>query len=148
VVSLCRDRGRDGNGFVVRMLADVEQGQGGFGEVAFIGDLPFVVGFDEHRAGQAQQGGGVGKDPDDVGAALDLFIESLEWVGAPDLFHCATGKSANAVMLSAASRSIVSTLGSWRPSMPAMVSSCSADVGGVGLGEDGADRSPSVAVGT
>ena len=77
VVSLCRDRGRDGNGFVVRMLADVEQDQGGFGEVAFIGDLPFVVGFDEHRAGQAQQGGGVGKDPDDVGAALDLFVEPL-----------------------------------------------------------------------
>lgn len=24
-----------------------EQGKGGFGEVAFVGDLPFVVGFDE-----------------------------------------------------------------------------------------------------
>lgn len=39
-------------------------------------------------------------------------------------FQRATGKSAKAVMSSAASRSIVSTLGNWRPSMVAMTSSC------------------------
>jgi hypothetical protein len=32
------------------------------------------VGLDQHRAGQAQQGGGVGEDADDVGAALDLLV--------------------------------------------------------------------------
>jgi len=44
----------------------VEQRQGGFGEVALVGDLPFVVGFDEDRAGQAQQRSGVGKDSHDA----------------------------------------------------------------------------------
>jgi putative transposase len=34
--------------------------------------LPFVVGFDEYWAGQAQQRGWVGEDSDDVGAALDF----------------------------------------------------------------------------
>jgi len=39
-------------------------------------------------------------------------------------FQCGTGKSAKAVMSAAASCSMDSTLGSWRPSVPAMVSSC------------------------
>jgi hypothetical protein len=29
------------------LVAGIEQGQGGLGEVTFVGDLPFVVGFDE-----------------------------------------------------------------------------------------------------
>ena len=37
-----------------------------------VGDLPLVVGFDGDARCQAQQGGVVGEDPDDVGAALDL----------------------------------------------------------------------------
>lgn len=45
--SLCRDRGGDGNGFVVRVLGWFEKRQGGFGQVALVGDLPFVVRFDE-----------------------------------------------------------------------------------------------------
>ena len=45
-------------------------GHGGFGEVAAVGDLPFVVGFDQDRAGEAEQGGGVGEDTDDVGAGV------------------------------------------------------------------------------
>jgi hypothetical protein len=32
------------------------------------------VGFDQHRAGEPEQGCGVGEDPDDVGAALDLLV--------------------------------------------------------------------------
>jgi hypothetical protein len=56
----------------------VEHRQCGFGEVAFVGDLPFVVGFDEDRAGQPQQRGRVGKHSDDVGAALDLLVEPLQ----------------------------------------------------------------------
>ena len=50
-------------------IAGLEQRQCGLGEVALVGDLPFVVGFDEHRAGQAQQGSWVREDADDIGAA-------------------------------------------------------------------------------
>ena len=48
---------------------------GGFGRVALVGDLLFVVGLDEDRAGQPQQRGRVREDPDDVGAAFDFFVE-------------------------------------------------------------------------
>ena len=34
-------------------IAGLEQHQCGLGVVALVGDLPFVVGFDEHRAGIA-----------------------------------------------------------------------------------------------
>ncbi len=40
-------------------------------------------------------------------------------------FQCPSGNAANAVMSSAASYSMISTLGNWRPSMAAMTSSCS-----------------------
>jgi hypothetical protein len=40
--------------------------------------LPLVVGLDQAGAGQAEQGCGVGEDPDDVGAALDFLVEPLE----------------------------------------------------------------------
>ena len=43
------------------------------------------MGFDEDRAGQPEQGGGVGEDPDDVGAALDLFIGPFQRICGPDL---------------------------------------------------------------
>jgi hypothetical protein len=59
----------------------VEQREGGFGQVAFVGDLPFVMGFDEHRAGQPQQGGRVGEHSHDVGAAFDLVVEPLQRIG-------------------------------------------------------------------
>ena len=55
--SLCRESGCGGNGFG-GLVAGGEQGQGGFGQVAFVGDLPFVVGGDQDRVGQAQQGAG------------------------------------------------------------------------------------------
>ena len=45
-----------------------------FRKVAFLGDLPFVVGFDKERAGQTEQRGGVGKYSDDVGAAFEFFL--------------------------------------------------------------------------
>lgn len=54
-----RDGGRDGNGFV----GGREQCQDGLGEVALVGDLPFVVGLDGYRAGQPPQRGGVGERP-------------------------------------------------------------------------------------
>jgi hypothetical protein len=46
-------------------------------------DLPFVVGFGQHRSGEAEQGLGVGEDAHDVGAALDLLVQALQRVGAP-----------------------------------------------------------------
>jgi len=52
-----------------------EQGHGAFGQVAALAGLPFVMGLDEHRPGQPQQGLWVGEDPDDVGAALDLLVQ-------------------------------------------------------------------------
>ena len=55
----------------------LEHRHGAFGQVAAVADLPFVVGFDEDGAGQAEQGGGVGEDSDDVGAALDLLVQPL-----------------------------------------------------------------------
>ena len=49
----------------------------GIGEVAAVAGLPFVVGFDEDCAGEAEQSVGVGEDGDDVGAAVDLLVEPL-----------------------------------------------------------------------
>jgi hypothetical protein len=34
------------------LVTDVEQSEAGLGEVALVGDLPFVVGLNEYRAGQ------------------------------------------------------------------------------------------------
>jgi hypothetical protein len=47
------------------------------------------VGLDEDRAGEAEQGGGVGKDADDVGAALDLLVQPFQGIGRPDLLPVA-----------------------------------------------------------
>ena len=55
------------------------------GEVAAVGDGPFVVGLDQDGAGEAEQGFGVGEDTDDVGAAFDLLVDPLQGVGGPDL---------------------------------------------------------------
>jgi hypothetical protein len=43
------------------------------------------VGVGQHRTDQADDGGLVGKDPDDAGAALDLLVDPLEGVVGPDL---------------------------------------------------------------
>ena len=42
------------------------------------GDGPLVVLLGEHGAGQADEGGAVGEDPDDIGAAPELFVESFQ----------------------------------------------------------------------
>ena len=52
------------------ITAGVELGHGGFGEVAAVGDLPFVVHVGQHSADEADGGGLVGEDPDHPGAAL------------------------------------------------------------------------------
>jgi hypothetical protein len=39
------------------LVAGGEQGQGGFGQVAFVGDLPFVVGLDQDRVDNGKGAG-------------------------------------------------------------------------------------------
>lgn len=41
-------------------------------------DLPFVVGFGQDGAGQAEQGSEAGEHADDVGAALDFLVQPFE----------------------------------------------------------------------
>ena len=67
------------------ITAGVELGHGGFGEVAAVGDLPFVVHVGQHGADEADDGGLVGEDPDHPGAAFDLFVHPLKGIGGPDL---------------------------------------------------------------
>ena len=52
------------------------------GHVAGALDGPLVVLFEQDRADEAGDGGLVGEDADDLGAALDLAVEALERVGA------------------------------------------------------------------
>lgn len=58
---------------------------GAFREVAAFTGFPFVVLLDQNSPGEPEEGGGVGEDADDVGAAFDLFVHPLQWVGGPDL---------------------------------------------------------------
>src|SRR5688572_5746967 len=62
----------------------VEHGHGALGEIAAVGNLPFVVRLDQDRTGQAQQCLGVGEDAQDIGAALDLLVQPLQRIGRPD----------------------------------------------------------------
>ncbi|SRR5581483_2609510 len=54
--------------------------QGFWGHVA-PGDGPFVVLFAEHSADEADGGGAVGEDPDDVGAAAEFLVEPFLLTG-------------------------------------------------------------------
>ena len=56
-------------------------------------ELPLVVEFEQEGADEADDCGLVGKDIDDIGAALDLFVDALDRVCAVDLKRCWTGKS-------------------------------------------------------
>jgi hypothetical protein len=82
----------------------LEQRERGFGQVPFVGDLPFVVGFDEHRARQAQQRSGVGKTPTTSVQRLTSLFNRSSGLVDQIFFQCGTGKSAKAVMSSEASR--------------------------------------------
>ena len=59
-------------------------GGGGQWQVARPLDGPLVALFEQDRADQSGNGGLVGEDPDDAGAALDLAVEALERVGGRD----------------------------------------------------------------
>ena len=81
------------------------------GEVA-AADEPFVVLFDQQRAGEADQRGVVGEDADDVGAAADLAVDALERVGRAQLASSArAGSRRNASRSSSASSSSCATFG-------------------------------------
>jgi hypothetical protein len=67
------------------VIVSVQHGRERFlGEVAAC-DEPFVVLFDQQRAGEPDQGGVVGEDADDVGAPADLAVDALERVRGPQL---------------------------------------------------------------
>jgi hypothetical protein len=51
------------------------------GQVAAIGDLPFVVDVGQDGADEADHGWLVGEDADDAGAAFDLLVDPLEGLG-------------------------------------------------------------------
>src|SRR5512142_2880585 len=71
-------------GAVTRAASCSRTGSGGRG-------LPLVVGFDEDRAGEAEQRGWIGEYPDDVDPPLDLLVQTLEQIGAPDLLPSSSG---------------------------------------------------------
>lgn len=50
-------------------------GHGSLGEVAALGELPLVVGLDQHTGREPEQGGGVGEDPDHIGPALEVGVD-------------------------------------------------------------------------
>ena len=55
-------------------------------------DRPLIVLFKQQCADEADDGGFIGEDADNLAAALDLAIESFEWVGAVYLVRCCGGK--------------------------------------------------------
>ena len=56
----------------------VELGHRALGQVAAVGDLPFVVGVVQHGADEPDDGGLVGEDADDAGSAFDLPVEPFD----------------------------------------------------------------------
>ena len=70
LVGLCRECG--GGGYLLGNDGDGLHGV--LGQVAAVGDGPFVVGLDQDGAGEPEQGFGVGEDADDVGAAFEALM--------------------------------------------------------------------------
>lgn len=62
-----------------------EVSEGGLGQVAAFAVLPFLVLFQQDGSDQTGDGLPVGEDLHDVGAALDLAIETFDGVVGPDL---------------------------------------------------------------
>jgi hypothetical protein len=75
-----------------------EERRGLLGEVAAVAGDPFVVGVDEDRADESDDGRGVGEDPDDSAAALDLLVDPFDY---PAL---AVGASVSVVLIIAGGR--------------------------------------------
>ena len=62
-----------------------EVSEGGLGQVAAFAVLPFLVLLEQDGSDQAGDAVPVGEDLYDVGAALDLAVETLDGVVGPDL---------------------------------------------------------------
>lgn len=62
-----------------------EVSEGGLGQVAAFAVLPFLVLLEQDGSDQAGDGLPVGEDLHDVGAALDLAVETFDGVVGPDL---------------------------------------------------------------
>ncbi len=74
-----------------------DRGDGFQGHVACPLDRPFIVLFGEDGADEAGDGGFVGggfvgKDADDVGAALDFAVDSSSGLVEWSLVRCSLGK--------------------------------------------------------
>ena len=63
----------------------VKQRHGALGEVAPLGDRPLVVDLEQDGPARRRTAASSGKMPDHVAAPLDLLVDPLERVGAPDL---------------------------------------------------------------
>jgi hypothetical protein len=72
---------------------------------------PLVILFCEQRAGDADDGGVVGEDPDDVGAAADLEVDALEPVRGLQLASARGGEGVEASRSSSAASSRRATFG-------------------------------------
>ena len=102
----------DGHGVVVGsgVLVVVEHVgealQGGLGQVAAFAVLPLLALLEQDGADQAGDGLPVGEDLDNVGAALDLGVDTLDGVVGPDFLPVLPGKAANAVRSASASASM------------------------------------------
>jgi hypothetical protein len=60
-------------------------------EVNFSG-FPFITGFGEDGAAEAQEGGFIGEEAGDAGAAFEFFIHALEWIGGAQAALVLAGK--------------------------------------------------------
>ena len=69
-----------------------ERGDGFQGHVAGTLDGPFVILFEQQGADEADDGGLVGEDADDLAAPLDFPVQAFERVCAVDLGAMLGGK--------------------------------------------------------
>ena len=74
----------------------VDLGHGGLGEVAAVGDLPFVVDVGQDRADEADDGGFVREDADDAGSRLISLLTRSKGLVDQIFAQCGRGKAVNA----------------------------------------------------
>ena len=89
-VSLSRSCSRHCRELDDRMIADGCHGFKGY--VARPANGPFVALFHEDGTDEAGDRSFVGKDSDDIGAALNLAVEAFDGVGTVELRPCSLGK--------------------------------------------------------
>jgi hypothetical protein len=98
------------------------------------------VRLHQDAGGEAEQGVVVGKDPDDVGAALEFEVESFERVGRPDLAPLGDGEAGEGGEVGAGVAQQPGDVGQAVLEAARDRLDLSPDSGRVGLSEDRADR--------